>query len=112
MQFTYRPKVSNVRPPQGVNGGESPDSAARCTVITEEGRYRLPTIANTQYLSEEERVVMDLPGGGGCGDPHDRDPEAVLRDYRDGFITAERAEKVYGVHICPDSEEIQRLDRD
>lgn len=112
MQFTYRPKVSNVRPPHGVNGGQSPESAARCVVQTEQRQQRLPTIANTQRLSAGERVVMDLPGGGGCGDPLDRDPETVLQDYRDGFISADRAESVYGVRINTDTEEIESIARE
>jgi N-methylhydantoinase B len=111
-QFTYRPKVSNVRPPQGIAGGESPTTAARCLLFRDGERRRLPTIADTVHLETGDRVVMDLPGGGGCGDPHDRDPEAVVKDYRDGLVSAERARDVYGVRIDTDAEEIAAVERE
>ncbi|MFC1901808.1 hydantoinase B/oxoprolinase family protein, partial [Chloroflexota bacterium] len=38
-------------------------------------------------------------GGAGYGDPLDRDPEAVLGDVKEGCVTSEFAEKVYGVVI-------------
>ncbi len=48
-----------------------------------------------------------MPGGGGWGDPLDRDPDAVARDVVDGKVTAAAARDVYGVEIddsgCVDS---------
>jgi N-methylhydantoinase B len=43
-------------------------------------------------------------GGGGWGDPMARDPEAVKRDVRDGFVTIEGAARDYGVAITGDPE--------
>jgi N-methylhydantoinase B len=40
-------------------------------------------------------------GGGGYGDAHARDPEAVAADVRAGKISLERAGEVYGVVIDP-----------
>jgi N-methylhydantoinase B/oxoprolinase/acetone carboxylase alpha subunit len=40
---------------------------------------------------------VSSPGGGGYGDPIDRDPAAVLRDVRDDVVTQREAEEVYGV---------------
>jgi N-methylhydantoinase B len=42
---------------------------------------------------------METGGGGGWGDPFERDPEAVLRDFADGFVSRERAAARYGVAI-------------
>ena len=39
------------------------------------------------------------PNGGGYGNPLERDPEAVLSDMLDGYISAEQAEADYGVVI-------------
>jgi N-methylhydantoinase B len=47
-------------------------------------------------------------GGGGFGDPLERDPEAVVRDVVHGFVTPEWADRVYGV-VLQDGE---RVDRD
>jgi N-methylhydantoinase B len=38
-------------------------------------------------------------GGGGFGDPLERDPAAVCDDVADGYVTAERARKDYGVVV-------------
>ncbi len=38
-------------------------------------------------------------GGGGLGDPIERDPEAVLEDVADGYVSIERARKDYGVVV-------------
>jgi N-methylhydantoinase B len=38
-------------------------------------------------------------GGGGFGDPLERDPEAVREDVADGYVTVERALKDYGVVV-------------
>ena len=40
-------------------------------------------------------------GGGGYGDPMERDPELVARDVREMRISQQRAERAYGVVIDP-----------
>ncbi|MBI4336768.1 MAG: hydantoinase B/oxoprolinase family protein [Chloroflexi bacterium] len=40
-------------------------------------------------------------GAGGWGDPLERDPEAVLRDVRNGVLTADYARREYGVVVDP-----------
>ncbi|MDN5844169.1 MAG: hypothetical protein L0H54_12080, partial [Alcaligenaceae bacterium] len=39
------------------------------------------------------------PGGGGYGNPFDRDPVLVARDVRDGVMTIEQARQAYGVVV-------------
>jgi N-methylhydantoinase B len=46
------------------------------------------------------RLRVSSPGGGGYGDPLDRDPENVLRDVRDEVIGARSADEVYGVVLA------------
>ena len=43
-------------------------------------------------------------GGGGFGDPLEREPERVLRDVRDGYVTIEGAARDYGVVVSGDPE--------
>ncbi|MGF1595968.1 MAG: hydantoinase B/oxoprolinase family protein [Acidimicrobiales bacterium] len=45
------------------------------------------------------RMVAETPGGGGWGDPHDRDPAAVVRDVRDGVVSPAAAADVYRVVV-------------
>ena len=45
------------------------------------------------------RVDTALPGGGGYGDPFERDPQAVLQDVLNGYVSIEAAAREYGVAI-------------
>lgn len=45
--------------------------------------------------------------GGGMGPPTERDPQRVLRDFRDDLITLEQATDVYGVVIDPETRTIR-----
>lgn len=46
-----------------------------------------------------DTVTFLTPGAGGWGNPHKRDPNAVLRDVLDGFVTRDAAHTDYGVVI-------------
>jgi N-methylhydantoinase B len=46
-------------------------------------------------------VTIDAAGGGGCGNPLDREPERVARDVIQGYVTLEKAREDYGVIIHP-----------
>jgi len=48
-------------------------------------------------LPEGSLLVDYVAGGGGFGDPIDRDPQAVLRDCRRGWVSRRIAEEIYGV---------------
>jgi N-methylhydantoinase B len=50
-------------------------------------------------LEPRDVVHLDLPGGGGYGDPFERQPERVLWDVIEGYITPEHAETNYGVAV-------------
>ena len=47
-------------------------------------------------------IEMKTGGGGGYGNPLEREPERVLKDYLNGFISRERAKDAYGVIITDD----------
>jgi 5-oxoprolinase (ATP-hydrolysing)/N-methylhydantoinase B len=47
-------------------------------------------------LEEGDEVMLDSPGGGGFGNPRDRDRDAVLRDVAAGIVSAEAARTLYG----------------
>ncbi len=42
-----------------------------------------------------QKVRLETPGGGGFGDPAERDPEKVARDVRLGYVTPEAARRDY-----------------
>jgi N-methylhydantoinase B len=44
-------------------------------------------------------MVSYSNGGGGFGDPAQRDPEKVARDVREGWISAQRGREIYKVAL-------------
>jgi len=59
-------------------------------------------------------VTIDAPGGGGYGNPSEREPQMVLHDVIEGYVSIEEAKSEYGVVIDPttleiDTEETDRL---
>jgi N-methylhydantoinase B len=51
-------------------------------------------------------IIMDAAGGGGFGDPLDRDPEMVQEDVIQGYVSMEKAREDYGVVIDPETMKI------
>jgi N-methylhydantoinase B len=66
------------------------------------GEKRLPTRYADYPLKAGDVFRLETPGGGGFGDPFRRDPEAVLRDVREGYVSPERAREDYGVALRRD----------
>ncbi|WP_084480817.1 hydantoinase B/oxoprolinase family protein [Nocardia grenadensis] len=52
-----------------------------------------------EVIRAGERLEIKMPSGGGFGDPFRRDPQAVLSDVWDEYLTAEEARRDYGVVI-------------
>ena len=57
-------------------------------------------------LQPGDVVTIDAPGGGGYGNPLARDPEMVVNDVIEGYVSLERANADYGVVINPETLEI------
>jgi N-methylhydantoinase B len=53
-----------------------------------------------QTIPGGDFIRLELPGGGGFGDPSTRDPEQVALDVADGLITAETARQEYRVALA------------
>jgi N-methylhydantoinase B len=55
-----------------------------------------------QVIPDGDRLVLELPGGAGIGNPNTRDPEMVARDVRDGLVSMENARTSYRVAMAQD----------
>ena len=44
-----------------------------------------------------ERLIVELPGGGGFGHPRRRDRTAILADVQAGYVSPDAAREVYGL---------------
>ena len=62
-------------------------------------------------LALDDRVQLNLPGGGGYGDPLQRPVEFVLNDVINGYVSLEAAERDYGVviHYLGKQDQLVRL---
>jgi N-methylhydantoinase B len=81
-------------PPPGLAGG-LPGAAGRFTTEPDAGIP--PKI--TKLAPAGTVMTMAIPGGGGYGDPRDRDVGAVLEDVRAGYVSAPQAQALYGVVV-------------
>ena len=95
-------------PPRGTQGGGSaaPSIAFK---VDADGEREVEPIAQV-VLEPEELLGHLLSGGGGYGDPREREPERVREDVLARFVGFERARDVYGVafkrNVLDDSLEI------
>ncbi len=51
----------------------------------------------TRQLMPGERIQLSTPGGGGYGNPRERDRAAVVRDVEFGWVSPGQAREVYGL---------------
>jgi N-methylhydantoinase B len=68
------------------------------------GAYRLLggddlPIKRVVTLQPNDAVELRLPGGGGYGSPRARDPEAVVADVVEGYVSIAQASALYGVVV-------------
>jgi N-methylhydantoinase B len=47
-------------------------------------------------ISPGESIVMELPGGGGIGNPRDRRTDDIRRDLKNELMSAGAAREMYG----------------
>ena len=87
-----------VNPPQGVRGGLS-GGRAQQFLRTAGGELVVVDLCGDVVVHRDERLVSICTGGGGYGPPHEREPERVADDLREGWITRVRAREVYGVEL-------------
>jgi len=85
-------------PPWGVFGGKP----ARTGSIAVNG-VEVPETAREAVVKPGDIVRVNMNAGGGYGDPLDRDPELVLGDVLDGYVTLHGARDDYGVVIDSNS---------
>lgn len=82
--------------PWGVFGGLA-GGAARAWVERRDGSKEIIRSKCILTLNEGDRLFFDTPGGGGYGDPLERDPDLVWGDVADRKVSADAARERYGV---------------
>jgi N-methylhydantoinase B len=77
----------------GANGAAGEVALASGRALRSKGQQTIPA---------GDRLRLELPGGGGHGDPRTRDAERVAEDVRDGLVSPEAAHDDYGVALDDD----------
>lgn len=86
-------------PAWGVFGGQSA-LGPEVEIVNEKGDLVEKLLkVNNMPIPKGWTFRMRTGGGGGYGDPKERDPEKVRKDVEFGYISRERAATVYGVSI-------------
>jgi N-methylhydantoinase B len=83
-------------PPWGLWGGKTGGKPDRLVQKNGENDWKSVN-ANWYQVPTESRVIIRSAGGGGWGDPLDREPERVLDDIRDGMVSVDAARSEYGI---------------
>jgi N-methylhydantoinase B len=82
-------------PPHGIFGGKP---ATR-------GRYLVNDVdvpwGGLIYCKPGDTLRFIQPGGGGYGNPFERDPEMVAADVRNAYVSLQKAREDYGVIVDP-----------
>ena len=100
----------SVTPGWGLFGGG--DATGPDVVVNpgrEDERHMLK--CNAHPLAPGSIVELRTGGGGGFGEPLQRDPERVRADVRDGYVSIEAAARDYGVVLDSQTLEVRELRR-
>jgi N-methylhydantoinase B len=88
----------------GAAGGKAGVGGAVVLSLADGQRIEAPKYGVQRHGPGTYRALS--PGGGGFGDPRTRNPARVLRDVRDGLISAAAAEREYAVAIAADGRSV------
>ncbi len=91
----------------GILGGGGP-APLRGTINTGTNRERALKPLETVRMESGDTFVVEMPGGGGLGNPRERAADAVLDDVLNGYVSLVAAERDYGVAIDPGTMKIDR----
>jgi N-methylhydantoinase B len=87
--------------PFGAAGGKA--GAGSSYILNPGMEKELPNPTKTDFMPimEGDLLRVMTPGGGGWGDPLDREPEKVVRDVALGQVSMDSAKQDYGVVMDP-----------
>jgi N-methylhydantoinase B len=93
--------------PFGAAGGMAGQGSVYVLNPGTEKELPIPTKTDFVPVSRGDVLRVLTPGGGGWGDPLEREPLKVLEDVTLGRVSTASAEKDYGVVIDPDQRVVQ-----
>ena len=92
--------------PYGLQGGQ--DSRRTHIQIASCDTIRNMPSKFIETMNNGDTLIAEVPGGGGWGNPLERDPDLVLEDTISGKVSVDRAQEIYGVVINNSTRQIDR----
>lgn len=83
--------------PWGVDGGKHAQPSEKQLIRNDGTVEDLPSKVENVAVSAGDKLVFSTAGGGGLGDPFERNPETVAAEVRRGLISEAEASDEYGV---------------
>jgi N-methylhydantoinase B len=90
----------DVNAPRGVRGGGDAANSGNWLIDKDGGKSALVPFGDVT-IGPGQSVAFRACGGGGYGNPAERDPDRVLRSVRRGWVSPERAETLHRVALKP-----------
>src|SRR5581483_7011314 len=81
-------------PPQGLAGGDAGGRARFVVRLGAADEIEAP-VSGRYDMKAGERFLVQSAGGGGYGDPRERDAAAIVSDIAEGYVSREGAQKDY-----------------
>jgi len=94
--------------PWGYDSGEDGYTASLKLIHKAGGETDLVSKVPYHKIKAGDHLISRGPSGGGYGDPFERNAQSVLFDVLEGLISAEAAERLYGVAINGESIDMDR----
>ena len=98
-QLNVRHSMGFVQAPKGAMGG---NFGRKGRVVVNGGTSQEVVVEDWKHeIKTGDTLAFEAAGGGGFGNAFERDPDFVLRDIAEGYVTIEGARIQYGVAIVP-----------
>ena len=98
----------HLTPPWGILGGKPGGCSEKWLVKKDGSREALPSKVDNVKVANGDRIIFRTAGGGGWGDPLERDPTKVRNDVARGLLPADGARGDYGVVLTGANHELDR----
>ena len=98
--------------PWGIGGGQAAANSRKLLIRANGNEEELAAKLDRLGVEPGDRLLFITGGGGGWGDPLERDPASVRLDVLRGFVSPARAREIHGVVLDPISQSLDEAATD